>query len=75
MCVLEALSALGETEPATRDFAPGFNRDAVRLPRTETVKRLAPHDTGVDGKDSHAAGRGANDAIWATFPRKCESAV
>jgi len=27
VCVLEALSAFGETEPATRDFAPGFNSD------------------------------------------------
>ena len=50
VCVLEALSAFGETEPATRDFTRGFNSDAVRLPRTETVKRLVPHDTGVDRK-------------------------
>jgi hypothetical protein len=27
VCVLEALSAFGETGPAARDFAPGFNRD------------------------------------------------
>ena len=50
MCVLEALSAFGETEPATRDFTRGFNSDAVRLPLTETVKRLVPHDTGGDRK-------------------------
>jgi hypothetical protein len=77
VCVLEALSAFGETEPASRDFTPGFNRDQPS-PVSHGQKRSNASSSmtrEATGKDSHAAGRGANDAIWATLPCRCESAV
>jgi hypothetical protein len=74
--VLEALSAFGETEPATRGFTPGFNSDQLLVSRGQKRSNASSHMTReAAGKDSHAAGRGANDAIWATLPCRCESAV
>ncbi len=53
MCVLEALSAIGETEPARKNFATRVQqRPALaRRPQIETVNRVVPMAGEATGTD------------------------